>query len=138
MSRVEHWERKLLDVVEAARPRAFAWGQHDCVTFTAECVTAITGTDPLADLPPWSSATGAMRTIEAVGGLEAALTERFGDPIAPAFAQRGDLGLLEADRSPITGVTLAVCVGEWWVAPAQRGLARLPLDAINAAWRVGR
>jgi hypothetical protein len=136
--RLQHWDRHLLDAVEAARERQFVWGEHDCVTFAAACVTAITGADPLANLPRWSNATTARRAVEAVGGLDAALTERFGAAVPPAYAQRGDLGLMYADRSPVTGATLAVCLGEWWVAPADTGLGRVRLDAIEAAWRVGR
>jgi hypothetical protein len=140
MDRIDHWPTALMTTVAAAQPRPFDWGVHDCVTFAADCVRAMTGADPLADLPGWASARQALRVIHDLGGMEAALSARLGEPIAPAFAQRGDLGLLHADPAgdDMTGITVAVCMGDVWLAPGTDGLERLPLAAVAKAWKVGR
>jgi hypothetical protein len=139
MDRVSNWPSALLDVISKASATPFDWGSHDCVTFAADCVRAITGADPLADLPPWASAKQGLRVIADAGGMPAALSARFGEPIPPAFAQRGDIGLLtdtSADEEA-TGITVAVCMGDVWLAPGTDGLERLPLAAVAQAWKVG-
>lgn len=140
MDRIPNWPSALLAVVADASRAPFEWGVHDCVTFAADCARAMTTADPLADLPPWASARQALQVIESEGGMAAALTKRFGEPIAPAFAQRGDVGLVagSAPGEGLTGIALAVCMGDVWLAPGTDGLERLPLAAIGHAWKVGR
>ena len=56
------------------------------------------------------------------------------------MAQRGDVATLKADATPegieATGWTVAVCVGDYFVAPGVGGLRRIPLAAVDQAWRV--
>lgn len=138
--RVEHWERILVQRVAESSTAPFVWGSHDCVTFAAGLVQAITGRDVLEGLPAWADPRSARRAIESAGGLAQALTDRFGEPIAPAMAQRGDLATLKASATPdgieATGWTVAVCVGEYFLAPGVGGLCRVPLDSVEQAWRV--
>lgn len=140
MDRVENWPSALLAVVADAMHAPFVWGAHDCVTFAADCVRAVTGVDLLADLPGWAGPKQALRVIEEQGGMAAALTARFGEPIGPAWAQRGDVGLLVEGEAGdgLTGIAVAVCMGDVWLAPGTDGLERLPLAAVAQAWKVGR
>ena len=112
----------------------FAWGANDCCMFAADCVQALTGHDPAAAFRgTYSDARGAVKVLEAVGGLEHAAV-MAGDPIPPLMAGIGDVGLVQLEDREL----LAVCVGAVWLAPAAGGLAARPLDAASKAWRVNR
>lgn len=133
MNRLDRWDTRLMECVHAAQDRPFDWGSHDCVTFAADCVRAMTGEDPLEGLATWADGKGAMRVIQSLGGIPAALTARFGEPINPAMARRGDLGMTDGE---VTGCVVLVCCGDWWVGPGPDGMQRLPLEAVRQAWRV--
>lgn len=112
----------------------FAWGRHDCCLWAADCVLAITGTDPAADVRgTYADAAGAAAVLAGIGGIETA-GARAGEQIAPMFATWGDVGLVVSDGRN----TLAVCAGAGWLAPAADGLALLPFNAAMTAWRVAR
>lgn len=130
MSRLQHWPRLLDQYVDAARARQFEWGTHDCVTFAAGAVRAITGRD--VGLPAWGSALQAERALQALGGLRAAVTSRMGPAMEPAHAQRGDVLLLQQEGRDV----LAVCMGHVWAAPGADGVVFGPAAEAVAAWRV--
>lgn len=130
--RLENWPARLDAVVEARRHEPFAWGEQDCVTFAAACVEALTGQRPLDGLPAWASSAQAERAIAAAGGLEAGVSARFQE-LPLAFAQRGDLLLLDVDGLG----TLGVCLGATAAAPGKRGLVFPETLSAHRAWRVG-
>ena len=130
--RVDHWERLLLEQTEAARGKPFAWGEHDCATFAADCIEAITGERPA--MPAWTSARDAVRVLADEGGAVAAMIARFGSPIPPRIAQRGDVGVMDSDAE--TGAAFVVCLGDRWAAPGAQGLAFLAVDLVGSAWRI--
>lgn len=112
----------------------FVWGVHDCCLWAADAVQAQTGRDPAAGLRgTYRSALGAARLVRRLGGLSA-IAARGGEPIAPALAVAGDVGLVMMAGRP----RLVVCGGGLWLAAAVDGLAALPWAAPVAAWRVAR
>lgn len=112
----------------------FAWGAHDCVTFAADAVMALTGEDPLKRFRGrWTSAQGAARLLERLGGLEKAVDAVL-SPVAPALAQRGDVA---AWRDEDGRLQLAIVEGETLVGPGLEGQARLPRAAMVLAWSAG-
>jgi hypothetical protein len=140
-TRLQDWPEQLAAWVEAVRARPFEWGVWDCAIAANDCVQRITGTDVLGGLM-WDGLRGALRQLEVEGGLEAAVTERLGAPIAPTFAQRGDVVLIAAAWVPADQAaigSLGVCLGEVACAPTQSGLAFVPMAGGAAcAWKVGR
>jgi hypothetical protein len=129
------WPETLSQVIEQARQRPFRWGEHDCVSFAADCVQALTGRDPLGSLRgAYSGARGAQRLLAAEhGDLDHALCRRFGDSITATLAHRGDLVLW---HQPVVGQTLGVCLGALFAVPGERGLRYLQLAAATLAWRI--
>lgn len=128
--RIPHWPRVLDEYVQAARGRPFAWGAHDCCTFAAGAVQAITGR--AIALPAYVGVRQALRALQARGGLLAAVRGQLGPMQAPARARRGDVLLLwQAGRD-----VLAVNLGHAWAAPGADGLVFGPTDDAVAAWRV--
>lgn len=124
-------------VIAAARRRAFAWGVHDCCTFAADCVHALTGRDALLALPAWRTQDEAQALIASLGGLRQAVTGALGvAPVEPGFAATGDVVLAVDPFDLQRREILAVAHGGELLAPGARGLAVLPRDAALCCWKV--
>ena len=129
MRRLERWPTLLADYVEGALGRPFCFGKHDCCSFAAGAIEAITG--ETVPLPAYADAREAAEAL-AAESLSSRVRSILGPPIAPASAQRGDLAMVLVDGRE----TLAVCVGGMMVAPGAGGLVFVETSAAVAAWRV--
>lgn len=120
----------LLDRME----KPFAWTMHDCcIGFAAGAVEAQTGIDPLDGVKPWKTMKGAAAELQRRGGWIEAVSSRLSE-IPPAFAQRGDVALVQGP-----GVTaLMIVEGDFLVGVGETGLIRLPREAMRAAWSADR
>jgi hypothetical protein len=103
MDRLPDWPALLARHILEATDRAFEWGRHDCSVFAADGILAITGRDPIARARGRYAcekrAAVILREIGGGGLPEAAdhLMSGLGAPLVhPAFAQRGDLVLINA------------------------------------------
>jgi hypothetical protein len=128
MSRLQDWPSRLAAYVDAAYTQPFEWGRHDCSAFAAGAVEAMTGERP--PLPAYADAREAAELL-ADESLSSRVRSILGPPIAPAFAQRGDLALVEIDGR----VSLAVCVGDLFAGPGADGLVMVPRVDVRMAWR---
>ena len=122
----------LATYVAARETVPFAWGLHDCVTFAAGAVLALTGRDPLADIAAWTTERAALRELDRRGGLAAAVSSVLTE-IPLAHAHRGDIGAVDGVRGPL----LVVIEGMTLVGPDRDGLARLPRTKLVRAWSAG-
>ena len=133
MMRRQDWPERLFAHIEAARGVPFAFGAHDCCLWAADAVLAMTDADPIEDIRgQWADEVSALRLLKERGGVEAMVTEYLGDPIAPAFAQRGDVVLHTMSGRD----SLGVCVGDRFAAVADVGIEYVPMSAALKAWRV--
>lgn len=135
--RLPAWPELLADYIEARRHRPFAWGTHDCATFAAGAVVAMTGCRLAGVLPAvWANEHEATRVLQRAGGLEQAVAAVLGDPLtgqAARFARRGSVVLVTIDGRP----TLGVATGQqWWCGPSQWGLVWRPTHEVRTAWEV--
>lgn len=95
--RVVGWQRALnvflLEWQGIYKERGFVPGATDCAHFAADWALRLTGDDPLADYRGryTTREAGDALLAELDGSLLQALEKRFGAPIPPARAQRGDL-----------------------------------------------
>lgn len=131
--KLQGFAEKLAQFTTSRRLMPYAWGTNDCVTFAADAVQAVTGTDPIPELRgAWDDESGAMAVLEAQGGLVAAMDARF--PRREVnFAQRGDLVLIkDANGQP----SLGVCVGRDAVAPGVDEMLLTPIGKARIAWEV--
>lgn len=110
----------------------FVWGTHDCVTFAAGAIAALTGADPLAGIARWQSLPDALHALDARGGLIAAVSSVL-TPIPTAHAHRGDIGAVDGPDGPF----LMVIEGVTLVGPGIAGLMRHRRDAMVASWSAG-
>lgn len=120
----------LVAFLEARMRAPFAWGANDDVTFAAEAARLVAGRDLRKRLGcRWSTEGGADRALAARGGRAAALDALL-PRIAPAMAQRGDLGLARLGAREV----LVVVEIDLLATPGPQGLVRLPRRALLAAW----
>lgn len=127
--RREDWPERLSAYVEAAKERPFCYGAHDCATFAAGAVEAVTGDNPMAEVAAYErkGAAAYMR-----GGLHKLAAKHLGQEVAPLFVRRGDVvGFTWEGRQ-----TLGVCLGAVIAATGPHGLVFLPLATASKAWRV--
>lgn len=132
-------DRAFAALIRDARRKPFEWGTHDCVLFAAAAIRARTGREALAELgiePTWSTALQATSAIVAAGGLRAAFTQLFGEPVSALQACPGDIALIADPEHPLSRELLAVVHSGMVLAPSAAGLAAVPLSAVRAAWRV--
>lgn len=128
--RIENWPTRLDAAITAARAKAFDWKTNHCGIFVADCVEAVTGVRIHAGIAkqyPTKRAVTAARALR-----QAACTHLDTVEIAPGFAQRGDVVLVEVDGVQAMGV----CVGRQAACLAPDGLALVDMGAALCAWRV--
>ena len=155
LTRTPHWATREFDAFLRANARApFVWGKTDCCLFPADAIQSFTGTDLAADFrgkyTDQASAFAAIKSIASGTTVADAVAYCAGKASLvewthPLCAQRGDLVVMQnigtaqlteqdAQDSLIAGVvgldgTSLLTVGE-------RGLVRLPLTAVQRAWKV--
>ncbi len=136
MYRKPDWEARLAAYLEPLRLRPFAWGSHDCTTFTAGAVLAMTDVDPMPEFRGrYSTAIGSVRALRQIGAgtLEGTLDSKF-EAVSPSLAQRGDIVMSDG--------LLGLCWGRFLIAVGSEGerdgLIRIerPLWSGPRAWRV--
>jgi len=131
--RVNNWAIALQSQITQFNEKQFAWGSHDCFTFAADCVKAITGVDKMSKhRGGYKTELGANKKLKRMGGVEKAITSELGEPISHKLAQRGDVVYFV---SPM-GDTAGICMGRVIAAPAANGVLYIPMTAAKAAWRV--
>lgn len=126
------WEGRFAAFVAERRGVPFAWGSNDCCLFAADAVLAITGTDHAGVLRVHTSALEAARLVAQRGGLRQIATDALGSAVAPAMATVGDVVLVVNGGREL----LAVCNGGTAIAPGERGMVALGMEAALAAWKV--
>lgn len=131
--RIEGWEKRLADYIEAAKDAPFVWGSHDCALWSALWLKECTGKDFAQDwLGLYSTEEEAHNLIASRGYL--AVSDIADDhlEIRPVIlAQRGDLVL-----HPTTGA-LGICAGRTSYFAGIEGQIEIPTTECARAWKVG-
>lgn len=135
MTRQPDWRVRLASYLAAVAAKPFAPGEHDCALFAAGAVTAMTGVDLAADWRgAYASLPAGLRALRKAGFDDhIALVARQFKPIHPAFAQVGDIAVLEGDDG---FAALGIVQGERIYVLRPDGIATLPLTDAKEAFRV--
>jgi hypothetical protein len=133
-------------VIQMLRDKPFSWNGANCITL-ARAQAAAMGHD-VPKVPPFKTATGAMRALKKQGASSTAelLDKWFERHPAPAFARVGDLVMLpgENDAGERDDTLAAVCIADGrgnlfgWHPDKPDGLAviKSAQTAAIAAWRL--
>jgi hypothetical protein len=104
MARVDGWPALLSQYILHAQDEytkhGFKPGMFDCCTYVADWVEVLTGEDPIADYRGeyQDLEVGFDLLKEREGTLYRGLVNRFGKPVHPAHAQRGDIAYRKKER----------------------------------------
>lgn len=130
---------ELRGYLERNEPRAFAWGCHDCFTFTADWVALVSGFKSPADEYRYRYKTprGALIHIGRRGGASVSDIPDLVYPtfeISKAYASAGDIVCV---TDPEQGAALGICDGRYGVfLKSGGGYMRRKHSEIERAWRV--
>lgn len=131
MPKLIDWERRLSALVTEAHGKPFAWGQHDCCTWAADCVLAQTGVDHADGIRgTYADARGSVEVLHGMGGLEG-VGHRLGRVIQPLTAMHGDIGIVLSGEREL----MALCNGDHWLVTGTNGLISTPFESALMAWK---
>lgn len=124
--RVDNWEHKLSEYIEANRDKTFKYGAWDCCIFTAGIVKEITGKNYIKEFK-YKSKKKAESVLQEHGGIIKILNERF-ENINPLKAQRGDIIFCDG--------AIGICIGAKAVFVNLQGYSFILMKSWQYAWRV--
>lgn len=134
--RIQGWEQALVTSTASKLRTVWAWGEHDCIIFAADCIKAMTGQDLAEEFRgQYDNEAEAWALLGSIGyeDLGALVSSRLPE-IKPRDAMRGDVVLMAGEE----GDFVAICDGLTAVGPrAPRGINHNPMTAAKRAWRVG-
>jgi hypothetical protein len=132
LGRQPGWPLALEYAIERARHKPFAWTGHNCATFAADCVAAITGVRVHEEFAAFMATE---RRAKAFGLALAPEVDRVlgaDRRIDPKSAQRGDVLLLALSGYSVLGI----CAGISAAAVGPAGLAFVPMETAQCAWHI--
>jgi hypothetical protein len=130
--RVHEWWPKLLDFIAENRARPRQYGVWDCWQFTGGGVFIMTDVDYRERFPAYASLVEGARILAERGGAEAMMTELFGPAKHVAFAQRGDIVVVDLGE----GLAGGLCLGVETATVSPGGIETVPTLSGAAAWTV--
>lgn len=132
--RIDGWSSALRDAIHRHQSAPFAWGANDCAVMVGACLRAVTGSDPLAGYR-WTTPVGARRALKKAGAIDAvSFFARGRVEIEPAFAQRGDIGIVAGSHDAL--MSPAVIDGTYAYSINENGPVVVPITDIVRAWAV--
>jgi hypothetical protein len=129
----EDWQQRLKDYLRSIARTPFYIGRHDCATFTAAAVEAMTGRDYMRGFRGYRTIEEGLRNAQAKGFADhiAVVAASF-DEVSPSFAQVGDIAVVDG----IGGDALGIVQGANVYTIGATGLGIVPITAIKRAFRV--
>lgn len=137
MQRVMNWPSALADYIAACMAKKFNYGEFDCAQFCAGAIKAITGADLLPMFSEYSTTDEARAIADSFDGMAGIADSVLGERVEKAFAQRGDIVLIESNSQDGFAHAFGVCVGATLLTTAANGLRSVPMSQALCAWRVG-
>ena len=139
LTRLPEWRARFAAEMDRQRRDHFAWGTQDCALgLAAGAVEAITGADlRVGWRSKYKTPRGALKAIRAKGfeGLPDLVASLLPE-IPPAFADVGDIGLIEAEDGAL-GHALCVVDASGLIVLTEAGHGRRPREDMIRAFKVG-
>ena len=137
--RVENWDSKLQKVITKTQAKeVFEYGKNDCITFTQQCVEAITGKNIFKH--KWKSLKDGKELVkklkkkDLLSAAQWVAKENNFKQIDIKFAQRGDV-LYYKDEFDWDG-TLGVCIGSNTMFNWKKGINLVMNSQCKYCWRI--
>jgi hypothetical protein len=144
MKRFEDWPTRLDKFLLSRKSEPFVWGKNDCCLFAADAILAMTGEDFAARFRgTYDDLKGAVKILHDLGKSPESISELAGEfarlheiqEVPVAYAQRGDVVLLDAELGESLGVVALDGVSV--AAPgAENSLVYAPIGIARKAWRI--
>jgi hypothetical protein len=134
--RIEGWERRLVDIIEAARHVPYELGVHDCFRLACRVVQTLTGVDRWPEFAGYRTEREALAALAAYGSSFVTAGDRFfGTLRQPTrYARRGDILGYQDDSGKWH---LGVCLGAEVALLGPGGLTFAPVSTCDCVWRIG-
>lgn len=133
VERKENWPRHLNEWIRSQMLEPFEYGSHDCCTFAAGAVEAITGVDLMVEFRgQYDSEAGSVEALATLGQgtLYRTLRRKLGNPVKGIEGRRGDV----AYHAGCCGVVLG---RQAIFLDADEGAILVPIRELQRAFRVG-
>ena len=136
--RFTNWRTALNDYVHAVMPKPFVWGQHDCATFAAGAVLAMTGVDPAEKYRGrYKTLIGGLRLLRKDGfDNHAELAASQFEEIHPSHAAVGDIAAVRIDDSALWALGVVNGPRIFVLRPDASGLGTVDLLTAERAFRI--
>jgi len=129
--RYPDWPVRLNKYIIKAEKLEFKLGTHDCCTFAAGAIEAITGEDPMPEFrnhyDDWKSADDALDEI-GYDNLYKTLTKKFGKAVLGQKGQKGDLAFYEG--------SCGIVLGRYAMFLGEKGCVYVSIRNIQRAFRI--
>lgn len=134
MKRRPDWNARLHAYVDAVKRLPFDWGEHNCATFAAGAIEAMTG-ENLANGYRFKTERGALQAMKRAGFDNLAdLAAAKLPEIHISQARLGDVAAIPTDSA--FGYVLGIVNGETILALRPDGMGLAPLFTATRAFRV--
>jgi len=131
MTRFLDWPVRLNEYILEAEKKEFKLGTHDCCTFAAGAIEAMTGEDPMPEFRglynDWQSAEDVLDEV-GYDNLYKTLTKKFGKAIIGQKGQKGDLAFYEG--------SCGIVLGRYALFLGEKGSAYVSLQKLQRAFRI--
>lgn len=132
--KIEGWEKRLSEYIQAKEKEPFKWGENDCILFAAKAYEVITGEDHYSQYLPYSTKEEAYKILRKNKGFEGIIGKNIGlGHNNYLMAKRGDPVLMN-----IPDMTCGIVddSGQYIIAPGENGIVRRPLSEAIYIWSI--
>ncbi len=133
MKRKDNWPRKLNTYLQEVQHNTFEYGVHDCCTFMAGAIIAITGEDIMKEFRgKYHDEATYQEALDTLGqgSVYKTLRQKLGKPVHGAMGQRGDIAFLDG--------RCGIVIGRQAIFLYKEGLGLIPISQIQRAFKVGQ
>lgn len=129
--RYPDWPIRLNEYVAEAQKKEFKLGEHDCCTFAAGAIEAMTGKDWMPEFrghyDDWKSAEDALDEI-GYDNLYKTLTKKFGPAVIGQKGRKGDLAFYDG--------SCGIVLGRYAMFLGENGYVYVLLRRLQRAFRI--
>lgn len=132
--RYPDWPIRLNEYLASIRHKEFRIGRFDCCIYISGAVEAMTGENPMADVPAYSSWEEAKEVWKAEQSIYNMMRRRFGQPVHAGKAHQGDIAYIYRGGHDMP--TLGIVLGRRTKIFGLEGFMDLRTVDIDKAFRV--